>query len=223
MSNDFPRILTLLRKERHLSQKQAAADLHVAQALLSHYEKGKRECGLDFLVKVADYYHVSTDYLLGRSAVPDGSVLTESEIPEPDGKTQDNLGSFSAVLMKKLINSSIDITYSLLGKIGNPKLSESLSNLLALTVYHLFRIVYKTNPKNDDNLFGISDENALYLIAAGVAIAESKAVAAADPKLNQNTEEITTDYLDREYRKHAAALLNLIRNCENYLSKMNNI
>ena len=74
MNNEFPRILSLLRKERGLTQKQVATDLDVAQALLSHYEKGKRECGLDFLVKAADYYNVSTDYLLGRSPV---SVLSK--------------------------------------------------------------------------------------------------------------------------------------------------
>ena len=51
MNTDFPRILSLLRKERGLTQKQVAADLGIAQALLSHYEKGKRECGLEFLVK----------------------------------------------------------------------------------------------------------------------------------------------------------------------------
>ena len=50
MNTDFPRILSLLRKERGLTQKQVAADLGIAQALLSHYEKGKRECGLEFLV-----------------------------------------------------------------------------------------------------------------------------------------------------------------------------
>ena len=60
MNTDFPRILSLLRKERGLTQKQVAADLGIAQALLSHYEKGKRECGLEFLVKAADYYNVST-------------------------------------------------------------------------------------------------------------------------------------------------------------------
>ena len=47
MNTDFPRILSLLRKERGLTQKQVAADLGIAQALLSHYEKGKRECGLE--------------------------------------------------------------------------------------------------------------------------------------------------------------------------------
>ena len=67
MNNDFPRIITFLRKERGLSQKQAAEDLGVSQALLSHYEKGIRACGMDFLIKAADYYEVSADYLLGRT------------------------------------------------------------------------------------------------------------------------------------------------------------
>lgn len=59
MNSDFPRILTLLRKEQGISQKKAAADLGISQALLSHYEKGIRECGLDFIVRTADYYGVS--------------------------------------------------------------------------------------------------------------------------------------------------------------------
>ena len=49
MNADFPRILTLLRKEKGVSQKEVAAKLGISQALLSHYEKGIRECGLDFL------------------------------------------------------------------------------------------------------------------------------------------------------------------------------
>ena len=51
---EFNRIIKLLRKERGITQKQAAEDLGVSQALLSHYEKGIRECGLDFVVRVAD-------------------------------------------------------------------------------------------------------------------------------------------------------------------------
>ena len=65
MNDAFPRIITLLRKERGLSQKKAAEELQVSQALLSHYEKGIRECGLDFLIKLSNYYEVSCDELLG--------------------------------------------------------------------------------------------------------------------------------------------------------------
>ena len=60
--------LTLQRKQKGVSQKQAAADLGISQALLSHYENGIREPGLAFLVRAADYYNVSCDYLLGHVA-----------------------------------------------------------------------------------------------------------------------------------------------------------
>lgn len=72
MNSDFPKIITEQRKMRKLSQKQAAADLGVSQALLSHYEKGVRECGLDFVVKIADYYNISCDSLLGHSSDGNG-------------------------------------------------------------------------------------------------------------------------------------------------------
>ena len=81
MNANFPRILTLLRKEKGISQKTAAGDLGISQALLSHYEKGIRECGLDFLVRTADYYGVSCDYLLGRSPDRSGTTLTVEDIP----------------------------------------------------------------------------------------------------------------------------------------------
>lgn len=63
----FSEILSQMRKERGISQKKAATDLGISQALLSHYEKGIRECGLDFVIKCSKYYNVTTDYLLGIS------------------------------------------------------------------------------------------------------------------------------------------------------------
>ena len=75
MGIEFNRIITLLRKERGITQKQAAQDLGISQAQLSHYEKGIRECGLAFVVQVADYYDVSCDYLLGRSAERSGQTI----------------------------------------------------------------------------------------------------------------------------------------------------
>ncbi len=67
MSQGFPEILTSLRSERGLSQRKAAADLGISQALLSHYENGLREPRLEFVVRACDYYGVSADYMLGRS------------------------------------------------------------------------------------------------------------------------------------------------------------
>lgn len=68
--------MSVLRKERGLSQRKAAADLKISQALLSHYENGAREPGLGFVCRACDYYGVSADYLLGR---------TESREPDTGG------------------------------------------------------------------------------------------------------------------------------------------
>ena len=70
MQRHFPETLSALRKGRNISQRQAAADLGISQALLSHYENGAREPGLSFVCRACDYYGVTADYLLGRSTHP---------------------------------------------------------------------------------------------------------------------------------------------------------
>ena len=67
MSVNFASVLSGLRREHGLSQRQAAADLGVSQALLSHYENGLREPRLEFVVRACDYYGVSADYMLSRA------------------------------------------------------------------------------------------------------------------------------------------------------------
>ena len=74
MDRTFPQTLSHLRKERNISQRTAAADLHISQALLSHYENGAREPGLDFVCRACDYYGVTADYLLCRSENPDSTA-----------------------------------------------------------------------------------------------------------------------------------------------------
>ena len=114
MATEFSRTLSLLRKERGVSQRVAAADLGVSQALLSHYENGIREPGLAFVSKVCDYYHVSADYMLGRTLARDGSMLTAEEIlnaAEPSNVLQ---GSVLATLRGKLITSASGVLFGLL-------------------------------------------------------------------------------------------------------------
>ena len=64
---DFCAILARLRKEKGVSQRKAASDLNISQALLSHYENGAREPGLAFVCRACDYYGVTADYILGRT------------------------------------------------------------------------------------------------------------------------------------------------------------
>ena len=71
MERSFSQTLSALRREKNISQRKAAADLNISQALLSHYENGVREPGLNFVCKACDYYGVSADYLLCRSEKAD--------------------------------------------------------------------------------------------------------------------------------------------------------
>ncbi len=73
MSSSFASKLSALRRERDITQKSAAEALGVSQALLSHYEKGIRECNMDFIRKAAVFYDVTSDYLLGLSESKHGN------------------------------------------------------------------------------------------------------------------------------------------------------
>ena len=56
-----------LRKDRAISQSQLAHDIGITQVCLCRYESGKRKTPLPILVKIADYFNVTTDELLGRN------------------------------------------------------------------------------------------------------------------------------------------------------------
>jgi transcriptional regulator with XRE-family HTH domain len=59
--------LQLLRKRHNLSQKELAAHLKFTVSTISNYEQDIHFPDLNTLCSLADYYHVSTDYLLGRT------------------------------------------------------------------------------------------------------------------------------------------------------------
>ena len=233
MNADFPRILTLLRKEKGISQKTAAGDLGISQALLSHYEKGIRECGLDFVVRAADYYGVSCDYLLGRTADKTGAVIAVDEIPENDPAARDNQfrGSVLPVLNKKLLVNSIHILFDLLQKCNNKALTTEVSAYLTTAVYTVFRLMYAANPKNPAALFSLD----AYLFQPAV-LGELSLTAARIGRLTQGqsvgTEAgvpaeklpaILPDDISEQYPLFATSLFNLLRNAETRLKKIETI
>ena len=59
-----------LRKKRKISQLKLAMDLKMNQNSISRYENGEREADYATLIKFADYFKVSIDYLLGRTNNP---------------------------------------------------------------------------------------------------------------------------------------------------------
>lgn len=60
-------LLRNLREDHDLTQKQVGEILHISQRSYAHYEAGTREIPLDILVRLADYYDVSLDYIVGRT------------------------------------------------------------------------------------------------------------------------------------------------------------
>ncbi len=231
MNSDFPRIITLLRKERSISQKNAAAALGISQALLSHYEKGIRECGLDFLVKAADYYNVSCDYLLGRSPEPAGKTLSYDDIPEQDTNgSKVAAGGMMAAFNKKLIVNSTNVLFSLIQKTGSNTIMKEASSFLMLAIYKMFRIVYSSNPKNDSRFFTVPEVISSGVTSAAMSVCEANAAAAAkgvvigDGDTASETDDtlITTGSLSEEYAGSASSLLNVIKNSEAKIQLLNN-
>ena len=135
MNSDFPMIISMLRRERRLSQKQVAADLGISQALLSHYEKGIRECGLDFLVKTAEYYDVSCDYLLGRTPNRNGQQAQPVNIPDAEIPTVEPGSNMVAMINKKVVMNTSAVIFDILDKLGNKKLTNAVSNYLMNAQY----------------------------------------------------------------------------------------
>ncbi len=60
-----------LREDNDLKQSDLAKHLKCTQVCYSYYENGQRDIPTDVLIRLADYYGVSTDYLLGRTDNPD--------------------------------------------------------------------------------------------------------------------------------------------------------
>lgn len=61
-------IITKLRKEKEVGQKELAVLLNMSVATISNYEKGVHSPDLSTVCKLADYFQVTTDYLLGRTS-----------------------------------------------------------------------------------------------------------------------------------------------------------
>lgn len=65
----YPNIRSV-REDRDVKQRELAAVLNMAQNTYSQYENGIIEWTAPLLVKLADYYDISIDYLLGRTEQP---------------------------------------------------------------------------------------------------------------------------------------------------------
>ena len=150
MATDFSRTLSLLRQETGVSQRKAAAALGVSQALLSHYENGIREPGLAFVSRVCDYYHVSADFLLGRSSSRDGSIIDAAELYDASDEKGTLKGSILATLQKKLAVNTTGVLFDLLGRCGDREAITDAGEYLNDELYTLLRHLYRRSGGSED-------------------------------------------------------------------------
>ena len=203
--------------------EQSATDLHISQALLSHYEKGIRECGLDFVVAAADYYGVSCDYLLGRTADKAGTIIAVEEIPEQDSAIRDSRmtpAGVLPVLNKKLLVNSLQVIFDLLQKSNNKELTIEVSNALVQMVYVIFRLMYTANGKNPKAMFAVEDYR-YHAAAWGSAMASAAQVSELCRRQaeEENLPSMLPDELQAQYPQFASSLLNLLRTAEKTLEE----
>lgn len=214
MSSSFSRTLSLLRQEKGISQRVAAGDLGISQALLSHYENGIREPGLAFVTRACDYYNVSADFLLGRTMSRDGATIDPEELYDVS-EDKDNVlrGSVMATLNKKLLVNSIGLLFDLLGRLGSREAIVTASSYLGTAIYRLFRHLYRANPHNSEDFFAIPTSAFL----AGTANAdmiyceyEFTQAMHAHAKEKKPFPELNNDVLKQNYPVLYQSLLQII-------------
>lgn len=92
----FGEILADLRRDKGLQQKELGKALHIAGSTISSYERGVNLPNADRIIQIADYFDVTTDYLLGRT--PYNVSPTMINEPFVDGLTNQDI----LVLLERL-------------------------------------------------------------------------------------------------------------------------
>lgn len=177
MASDFSRILSLLRKEKKISQRNAAIALDVSQALLSHYENGLREPGLGFVIRAAEYYGVSCDYLLGRSMARETNFVSSN-------KTKENhlhavKTSELTETHKKIISNSISLLFQISEQTSSKQLSDEIAQYLSLAIYKIFRYLYLADPEQVEAAFRTTSSQFDCLCNAQMSLCELRIRSAA--------------------------------------------
>ncbi len=166
----FPQMLAKLRRYRGISQKQAAAELGISPALLSHYENGIRECGLDFLLRIAEYYSVSCDYLLGKSELKNPGIY---EV-EPE-----------ALAIDRILKAS---------KEHNSAVHEVLSDIAEVEAYRMSRALCDTAMRSDAFTYTLESSDYKTLCAGVSSCLYSKvATMGKEKKKLPNSVKETTE------------------------------
>lgn len=104
---NIPERLVSLRKEQGITQKKLAVILDVAQPRIVEWEKGKRTPNKDSLVRLAEVFNVSVDYLIGESNVIITKTLATT-LDQLSLEEQRQVVNFAQQLLEQKNQQSLD-------------------------------------------------------------------------------------------------------------------
>ena len=214
------RTLSLLRREKGVSQRNAADVLEVSQALLSHYENGAREPGLAFIGRACDYYGVTSDYLLGRTMQRDDAAIRPEELYDASADKDSRVpGGVLATLNKRLLINAVTMLFEIAGKTGSKALVREVSADLGAAVYKLFRQFYEVCGAEPDRFFPVPRAVFAELSDADRHLAEARLLALlgdADDGLAQ----LSYEALAGEYPMLAQSMLTVVHAAEQRMQEL---
>lgn len=179
----FPKRLKELRGSKKLTE--VSKDLGVTRVTLGYYESGERKPDIEILYKIADYYHVSSDYLLGLS----NTKSLDSSVKELSGKTGLSETSINFLMNAVKETSRIpednfdtmpalyDIylkTINLLLEECEPGDDRSILDLLSLYLFSSFTHYYTSKNVEYESLYCLSSELELWDANIGIELPFTK-------------------------------------------------
>lgn len=132
--------LKKLREERNLSQAAFAKLIGVSQSAVGNWEAGSREPNLETMDKIADFFGVSVDYLLGRESQ---SVLTDSSSDNIEADIQDKLNE----VLSQLDAEDADLLFN--GESLDPDSRELLAASIERTIRLAKELQLKRQAEDD--------------------------------------------------------------------------
>jgi len=222
MSTEFSRTLSLLRQERGVSQRTAAGDLGISQALLSHYENGIREPGLAFVVRACEYYRVSADFMLGRTLVRDGGVLTSKDLWNMADQGNVLRGSVLATLQSKLIAGAVGVLFDLLGKLNDKSAVNEAAAFLSTAIYQLYRRFYRVSGGNEAMFSAEAETVAIGAAGAEMKLAEIRFIRALKALKEQSAPfpELSSEALLRDYPGRGQCMTQVLHSADSRLNEL---
>lgn len=231
----FSKNLRKLRENKKIPQKSAASSLGISQALLSHYEKGIRECGLDFLARAAKFYGVTTDFLLGIETenninntgdnISEVFAMTEyfdetailscipktSEIFAKDSELKKGGVEINtyAILYKNLLINVLSYIFDEMKNIKYKDVAIISGKYLSLSIYRLYTLLYNNHENNGGALSEKIFINELKYITA---LKKIKIINNADDANKSDDGKTDANNIFDKYNFENACLNNIINN-----------